>query len=257
MAKRITNGIAVDKLDQLILDLGVRVRLYHSTVCPNVKSLETLDHNLNCPICNNNMLDFDPIETIAMFQQQDFHEMFRVQGTFDIDEVLVSFLSGQTLQTFTKLELLDFKEDFFELIQRQIFADSDTDLLKYKACEVLGVFIVRNNVKIEFHYGADFLIDVNGSIKWLSTNKPLDKEVYSIYYRYHPVYRAIKAVHRDRFSQYNLRPGDINAPKKRVGENTYVKLPETWILKKDYLLERRDRNGNLIPINTLYDPNSA
>lgn len=255
--KPLTNGIDVDRLDALIKDLGVRVKLYKSTVCPNMQSLESLDHNLNCTACKNNMIDFAPMETIAMFQQQDFHEAFKVQGTFHIDEVLVTFLSGQTLQTYTRVELLDFKEDFFELVQRQDFADSAVDVLKYKACEVLGVFVVRSNIRIEFHYGADFSIDVNGSIKWLSTNRPLDREIYSIYYRYHPVYRAIKAVHRDRFSQYNLRPDSIEAPKKTVGDKTYVKLPETWILKRDYLLERTKADGTPLPPNEFYDPNET
>lgn len=257
MARKLTDGIDVDRLDQLIKDLGVRIKLFKSTVCPNVKSLETLDHNINCTVCKNNMVDFSPVETIAMFQQQDFHEMFKVVGTFDVDEVLVTFLSGQTLGLYTKVEVLDFKEDFFELVQRQIFTTTATDVLKYKACEVLGVFVIRpGNVLKQFYYGADFTLDQDGSVKWLGANRPNDKEVYSIYYRYHPIYRAIKAVHRDRFSQYNRRTSEIEAPKKTVGERTYVKMPETWILKRDYLLERRKADGTVIPPNTFYDPNS-
>lgn len=255
MAIKLTNGIDVDRLDALVRDLGVRVKLYKSSVCPNVKSLETLDHNLNCTVCKNNMVDFSPRETIALFQQQDFHEAFKVQGTFHVDEVLVTFLSGETLQTYARVDLLDFKEDFFELVQRQDFTDTDTDVLKYKACEVLGCFTIDSDELTQYHYGADFTLDQNGSVKWLGLHRPADRQVYTIYYRYHPVYRAIKAVHRDRFSQYNLRPGEIKAPKKEVAGRTFVKLPETWILKRDYLLERRNRDGDPIPPNTFYDPN--
>ncbi len=255
MARRLTSGIDVDRLDELIRDLGVRVKLYKSTVCPNVQSLESLDHDLNCTVCRNNMIDFDPLFTTALFQQQDFHEMFKVQGTFHVDEVLVSFLSGETLQRYTRVDLLDFKEDFFELVQRQEFATTDTDLLKYAACEVLGLFVIRSDARVEFHQGADFTVDINGSIKWITTNRPIDKEIYSIYYRYHPIYRAIKAVHRDRFSQRNVRVDKIKAPKQTIDNNTYVKLPETWVLKRDYLIKRVDKNGNIIFPNELFDPN--
>lgn len=258
MARKTSQGIDVDRLDQEIRDLGVRVKLYKSAICPNMSSLESLDHDVNCTVCNNNMIDFDPKETVAIFQQQDFQEMFKVQGTFHVDEVIVTFLSGETLQLYTRVELLDFPEDFIELVQRQDFATTDTDVLKYKACKILGCFVVRAGVLKRFHAGADFVLDQNGSIKWISSNRPDDREIYSIYYKYLPVYRAVKAVHRDRFSQFNNRPDKIAAPKKKVGEATYVKLPETWVLKRDYLIERREGGtptGAKLTKNEFYDPN--
>jgi hypothetical protein len=254
MSKPLTVGINVDRLDQLIRDLGVRVRVWKSTVCPNFKSLESMDHDINCQLCSNNMIDFDCQETTALFQQQDLVEQYKLQGTFNMDEIIVSFLTGTTLHIYTKIELLDFAEDFFEAVQRQ--AGTDTDLLKYPACEVLGCFIaVNSTTKERFHFGTDFTLDQNGSVKWISAHKPADKKIYTIYYRYHPVFRAIKAVHRDRYSQYNLKsqtPGS-----KTIDGKTYVKLPETWILKRDYLLERKDGQGQTIAANQFYDPNGT
>lgn len=251
--RSITKGIDVDKLDSLINDLGVRVKIFKSTLCPNMKSLETLDHDINCTVCNNNMIDFDCHESIAMFQQQTLQEQFTVQGSFHIDEIMVSFLAGESLQHFTRIDLLDFEEDFFELIQRQ--ESTTIDRLKYSACSIIAVFVIRSDVLIRFHFGSDFTLDVNGDIKWLGLNKPNDREIYSVYYKYHPVFRAIKAVHRDRYSQFNLRPDQIKAPKKTINGKTYVKLPETWILKRDYLLERRDLQNALLANNTFYNPN--
>jgi hypothetical protein len=212
-----------------------------------------MDKDINTTIGESNMVDFDCVETIALFQQQDLLQQFELQGTFHIDEVLVSFLSGQTLAPFAKIELLDFEEDFYELIQRQ--EATDIDVLKYAASDVLGIFTVINNVLERYHRGADFELDVNGNIKWVGTHKPADRAVYTIYYKYHPVYRVMKAVHRDRFSQFNLRPQDIEAPKKQVDGKTYVKMPETWVIKRDYLIKRKDKAGNVIE-NTYYDPNS-
>lgn len=251
---RKSQGIDVDALDQEIKDLGVRVQLYKSTVCPNMKSIESVDHDINCTVCDNNMIDFCAHETLMLIQQQDFKQLFAVQGTFSIDEVMATFLSSQTLQHYAKVVLLDFNEDFFELVQRQ--QGTNTDRLKYPACTVVGIFTVSGNAKTQYYQGADFEIDVNGSIKWTGTHKPADKQIYSIYYQYHPVFRAIKAVHRTRYSQYNRRPNEIQAPKKTVGDNTYVRLPETWILKRDYLINRKDVNGGDLPPNSFYDPNA-
>jgi hypothetical protein len=201
------------------------------------------------------MIDFGCRETVALIQQQDLVEKFKLEGTFSMDQVLMSFKSDVTLHIYAKVELLDFAEDFFELIQRQ--EGSDTDKLKYSACKILGVFSATGNTKEEYFEGADFQVDVNGNIKWVGAHKPADRDIYSIYYQHHPVFRAVQALHRDRYSQYNIRPDSIQAPKKTVDGRTYVKLPETWILKRDYLIERRDQAGDLIPDNQNYDPNEV
>lgn len=252
--KKITQGIDVDRLDRIVEDLGVRIHLYKSTLIPSMKSLESMDQDLNESISNHNMLDFDCIETIALFQQQTLMKQFELTGTYDIDEVLITFKSGQTLAPLSKIEVLDFREDFYELIPRQ--EGTSTDLLKYPACNIIGAFSMPSSNTIErFYQDTDFEIDKNGNINWIGTHKPNDRQIYSIYYKYHPVYRAIKAVHRDRFSQYNMRPASIKAPKKTIDFKTFVKLPETWVIKRDYLLDRRDINGNLLVKNTNYDPN--
>lgn len=263
MAKQLTTGINVVNLDQLVEDLGVRVRVWKSATCPNMSSLESFDHDPNCPVCSNNMIDFDCFETIAMFQQQDLNEQFKVHGTFSIDEAMVTFKAGVSLQTFAKIEILDFKEEFYELIQRQDSGTTMTDRLKYPACEVTAIFVIRNNLKERFYQGADFDLDANGSIVWKGAHVPTDREIYTVYYKYHPVYRVTKAVHRDRFSQYNnLR--DLGASKipqsaiKTVNGRTFVKLPEEWIVQRDYLLDRKDKtqaNPTKLPANESYDPN--
>lgn len=260
MAKRLTDGLDVDKLNQEVKDLGVRVRIWHSTRCPgDMKSLESVDHNINCTACNNNMIDFGCYESTAMVQQQTLVEKFKIQGTFDMDEVIMTFLSDVTLHIFSKIQVLDFLEDFFELVQKQPtpMSGPSIDKLKYQACEVLGLFVVANSVRTEYYFGADFALDPNGNIQWLTSRKPVDGSIYTIYYRHHPVFRAVRALHRNRYTQFNLRPDNIESqPKITVADRTYVKLPETWILKRDYLLERRDAQGNLIPDSSFPDPNA-
>ncbi len=256
MAKRLTDGIDAERLNQEVKDLGVRIKVWRSTVCPNMKSLESFDHDVNCTVCNNNMVDFGCFESVGMIQQQDLIEQFKVTGVFSMDESAMTFLSEVTLHIFAKVQILDFTEDFFELVQRQE-APATTDRLKYAACKVLGLFTVENNVRTEYYEGVDFEIDVNGDVKWIGTRKPDDRQIYTIYYKHHPVFRAVKALHRNRWSQFNRRSDQLDPtiPKKTVGDRTYVKLPDSWILKRDYLIERRDIQQALLPDNKFYDPN--
>ena len=236
----------------------MRIRVWRSTVCPNgIKSLESLDHDINCTLCNNNMIDFGCFESIGMIQQQDLVEQFKLTGTFSMDEAMMSFLSHATLHIFAKIQILDFTEDFFELVQKQA-APTIVDRLKYPATEVLGLFTVSGSVRTDYYCGVDFEIDVNGDVKWIGTHKPADKQIYSIYYKHHPVFRAVRALHRNRWSQYNNRSENLDPsiPRKTVGDRTYVKLPDAWILKRDYLIERRDIQDALLPDNKFYDPNS-
>lgn len=264
MPKRLTDGIDVGQLNQEIQDLGVRIRVWRATLCPNIKtSLESMDHDINCTVCNKNMIDFGCFESIGMIQQQDLVEQFKITGTFSMDEVLMTFLSDVTLHMFAKIQILDFTEDFFELIQRQDTVSvpspqPQVDRLKYAACEILAVFTVTDNVKTEYYEGVDFEINMNGDIQWIGAHKPADRKIYSIYYKHHPVFRAVRALHRNRWSQFNLRPGNLDPaiPQKTVDDRTYVKLPDAWILKRDYLIERRDVQQALLADDKFYDPNA-
>lgn len=251
--KKLTSGIDPDTLDQLVKDLGVRVRVYKSTILPNMKSLESYDQDLNTKLgkikenlkVGNNMIDFDPIDTVAMFQQQELVEQYKLAGTFHIDEIMVTFLSGITLSPMTRVELMDFEEDFTELIPRQ--RGTNVDRLKYAACEIVGVFTINDQKVPERYYPeVDFLLTPDGDIRWVGTHRPDDDQIYSIYYKFHPTFRALKAIHRDRYSQFNRRPTNIEAPNKQREGATYVRLPETWILKRDFLIER-DKNEYVDP----------
>lgn len=253
MAKRpVIPGQDVNRLDLVIQDLGVRVCIYKSTLCPNMKSLESDDHDLNCTICDHRMIDFDPIPSYALFQQQQMMEQFKLTGTFNIDEVMVTFLTGITIQSMARIDLVDFPEDFYELIQRQ--EGTDKDKLKYPATCVTALFTVSSNTKTRYFPDSDFIIDMNGNIEWTGAHRPDAREVYSIYYRHIPVYRAIKAIHRDRYTQLNVN-NKLVTSKVEADGRTFIKMPETWVLMRSNLQEKQDVNGVREFPNTYYDPN--
>ena len=97
---------------------------------------------------------------------------------YDVDGSLYAMMRA------AKVEILDFKEEFYELIQKQDNLTTNVDKLKYPACEVTAVFVIRNNQKERFYQGADFDLDLNGSIVWKGSHIPNDREIYTIYYKY-------------------------------------------------------------------------
>ncbi|HMV01705.1 MAG TPA: hypothetical protein PLJ37_01135 [Chitinophagales bacterium] len=215
-----------DDFDKLIKTHGARVKVYKTTLCPNVKKIDTVEHEIDCNLCHNNLfIDRDPLDGWSYFQSQKLERMFNVDGTFDDQMVMASFVRGIYLQYFAKVELLDFTTTFYELIQRQ---NGDVDRLKYSAFTV-GLLIDKNGV--EYKFGQDFtLTSPTRDIKWIG-NRPSQGVIYSVYYEYLLTFRALKALHVNRFSQFGL-PGAATV--------TPVEHAQQWILKRDYLITKED-----------------
>ena len=109
--------------DNLIKQHGVRVKVYRSMFCPNVKSVDGGEHNIDCTLCNGSgYLDVDPIETVSYLANQNFQEEMTVEGYHDGNSVGATFLGGVELQYFTRVDLMDFTQPFYERVLRR--ADS-------------------------------------------------------------------------------------------------------------------------------------
>ena len=109
--------------DNLIKQHGVRVKVYRSMYCPNVKSVDGGEHNIDCTLCNGSgFLDVDPIESVAYLANQNFQEEMTVEGYHDGNSVGGTFLGGVELQYFTRVDLMDFTQPFYERVLRR--ADS-------------------------------------------------------------------------------------------------------------------------------------
>ena len=187
-------------------------------------------------MCNGSgFLDVHPIETTAYIQNQSFSENHNAEGYSDGNTVSSTFLAGIELQYFTRVDLLDFSEPFFERVLRN--EDSPIDFLKYNAIRINNLI---DRVGNEYYQGSDFQLDNNGNILW-KTDGP--SGIYSIHYESIIQYRAIQAMHVSRFAQ---------VPDDDTGLIAQVKLPEQWMLQKEFLALRRDDVGNVIgpqPLN--------
>ena len=224
--------------DEFITSKGIRVKVFRSILCPNVKSIDGSEHQIDCPICyGNQFLDVSPIETWALPQSDSLDKKRLSEGLVDKNTILMTFARGIELQYFTLVELCDFTDIFFERIKRQ---RGQIDVLKYKACCV-NVLVDSNG--IQYYQGQDFTIDPNGSIRWTIGKGPQHEQIYSVHYNMKKQYRAIEAGHVDRYTQVrNTTTG---------GSIDMIKMPEQWLLQKEYFVERKDIKGNPLAPNLI------
>lgn len=227
----------VSKFDKLLAEKGIRVRIFRTMFCPNTKSIDGAEHNIDCPFCQNGWLDVRPIEAKAFIQNQSFEKMIFSEGMVDGNTVAATFERGVDLQYFTLIELIDFPEIFFQRVKRQ---QGNLDVLKYRAHQINVCIDQRGK---EYFHDADFTLDQNGSIRWLSGRGPDPGDIYSVHYMASMQFRAIKAMHVNRFTQ-------VFVP-ENGGEIEYVKLHEQWQITKEFLVKRRDRDGNEILPNLI------
>lgn len=228
-----------EEFDRLIKAQGVRVNVYRTLLCPNLKSIDGGEHEIDCKVCRgNSFIDVKPITTWAFIQNQDLEKVHVAEGDWDSNAVSASFLSGIELQYFTLVELCDYTDIFYEVVKRQ---RGNVDVLKYRACTV---HVIIDATGKEYLAQTDWDLDPNGSIRWLPNRGPETGVLYSVHYEFKAQFRAIKAMHVNRFIQAGLKSQNI----------TFVKAPEQWLLQREYFVKRKDRKGNALDPNLIRDP---
>lgn len=218
--------------DRLIKQHGVRVKVYRSLYCPNVKSIDGGEHNIDCQMCNGSgFMDLKPLCMDVVIQNQALEKLHHVEGFVDGNTVAITFPIGIEIQYFTLIELLDHSDIFFQRVAR---SQGDVDRLKYKALRI-NVLIAQDGV--EYFEGTDFKLNDNGDVVWKDGKGPLPGTIYSTHYEANIQFRATRAVHANRFDQV-LNEGKI----------AQVKFNEQWICTKEFLVRRQGFNGEeLLP----------
>jgi hypothetical protein len=153
-----------EAFDRLIQQKGVAAKVYRTTYCPKVKSVDGAEHEIDCTLCNGSgFIDLDPICVPIYIQTQELDKLPQVEGFVDGNTVLITFPIGVEMQYFTKIELEDFTDVFPQRVLRK--PGSLVDVLKYKACRV-NVLIDYDGQR--YYQDQDFKIDLNGNIQWLT-----------------------------------------------------------------------------------------
>lgn len=214
--------------DQLLKQKGIRVRVSRTMYCPNVKSIDGAEHEVDCDMCmGSGYIDVRPICTDALLQNQLGKTEQLPEGWHDGNSVFMTFPRGIELQYFTLVELIDFTDIFFQRVAR---STGDLDRLKYN-CKRVNVLIDQSN--IEYYQGSDFKLNQYGDIIWKAGKGPAPETIYSVHYEYPPRFRATSAMKVNRFSQF-----------KTGTKVQHIKYPEFWMLTKEFLVLRRDKDGN-------------
>ena len=215
--------------DRLIEQKGVDLKVYRTTYCPQVKSVDGAEHEIDCTLCNGSgWVDLDPICTRAFVQSQGLDTLAHVEGFVQGNTVSITFPTGIELQYMTLVELNDFTEIYMQRIFRSA---NDVDVLKYHACRV-NIVIDRNGVR--YYQDQDFKIDINGNLDWsFGSRAPAENIPYSVHYEAAVQYRAIHAIHVNRFTQV-----------KTEGGVEHLKMPEQWMCVKEFLIRRENQAGN-------------
>lgn len=227
-----------EQIEALVQQQGVRIRVYRTAFCPNVKSIDSGEHEIDCKVCNgNNFVDRKPIETIGFIQSQGLEKIHEVNGFWDGNTVSITLSQGISLQYFTLVELMDFTEMFFERVKRQ---GGSIDRLKYSA-ECVHLLIDSDGK--EYYKDVDFELTADtGDIKWKPNRGPSLDQIYSVNYDAAIQFRAIQAMHVARFGQITGKDGV-----------EFRKLNEQWQMQKEYLVERTNHLGQPLPKNQIRD----
>ena len=115
------------------------------------------------------------------------------------------------------------------------------DHLKYD-CRRVNVIIDKTGT--QYYQDIDFMLTPQGNINWLNgDNSPMFNTIYTVHYESVIQYRSITAMHINRFAQ---------VPDRSTGLVAQVKMPEQWMLQKEFLIRRRDQYGNEIKATGIY-----
>lgn len=164
--------LSPEDFDVLIQQKGTMAKVFRTTYCPNVKSVDGAEHEIDCTICNGSgFIDLDPICVPVFIQTQELNKLPNVEGFVDGNTVLMTFPIGVEMQYFTKIELEDFTDVFPQRVLRK--PGSLVDVLKYRACRV-NVLVDAQGKR--YYQELDFTLDLNGNIKWLT---PGDQQLVS------------------------------------------------------------------------------
>lgn len=233
--------ISPNKFNAMLREYGVRVRQEKTVPCPNlVGNIDSGHHPVDCTLCDNGFINYSPKEFTGLFQTNTLKRIIKEQGFFDPGTAL--FTAPSLLEDintyiyihyFDRFTLIDFEDRYHQLVQR---TNGKIDLLRYQA---LNIEYLSTKNK-EYEQGKDFDIDDNGNIEWISSNRPGRNqvpeygEIYTIAYVYRPIYRVVHLLHEGRFSQRKLK----------IPRVLPEKFPQQVILKKDFLLDKRDADTN-------------
>ena len=236
-------GMNPDVFQEHIQAHGILMVHQKPLLCPKRKDLYTPDHDPSCTQCQNGFIYYDARQFIGVFTGNSSQRNFGMNGTFDIEQVMITvpttYLDGTDLQAqfYDQIAVVNDECRYFQLIEHSV---TGRDRLHFPAIDVDKLLDSHGR---EFTMGIDFAID-GGDIVWLSTNRPgyditIDRgTIYSINYYTRPIFTVISLPHQFRSTQ-----------RKVDGGGQEVRMPQTVVCRKDFIMKNPlDPTGSDTPV---------
>lgn len=225
-----------ESFEQLLSNRGVRFLHRKATPCPNMKSLNSNQHDPNCKLCDHdNFIYYQEKEFWGTFIGNSMQKMFEYQGIFDIGATLLTaptrYPDGleADFNTMDKIVMLDFEVRLWELFEWRDPED-DTVFLRYPVTGVEFMCMAVDSENITtFEDGVDFDI-VDGALKFKNFNNlNWDSDlkvgtVLSVSYFANPVYVVLHPLRELRVTQELVN-----------GQKVTRRFPQQLVVKRDHM----------------------
>jgi hypothetical protein len=234
-------SIRVDAFDQILQNRGIRFLHKIAAPCPNMKSLDSNNHDPFCQFCDNSQtLHLPGKEIWGVFTSNSLEKMFEVQGVWEVGTAVVSlpteFPDGTQadFSTFDHLVCPDFLVRLTDLKEYEP-TTSGKQKVRYPIVDIVYMTSVRNNLLYDYKKGVDFEI-TDGEIEWIPGKEPsyddaaVVGEVISITYTANPVYAVLNVMHEMRVTQ------EMNS----AGQKVARRMPQQVLVKRDFLVTGPD-----------------
>ena len=229
-------SLTPEQTNKLVYTLGIPVKVFVTCLCPNVKSVDGGENEIDCNLCNGSgFIDRNPIETLAVVTQNQLRPHHYEEGIYDGSKCHMTFLTGIEIHYFYLVEIKDFIRPYYQRLKR---SKSGTDVLNYNAKKI-NLLISKDG--LEYYADTDFTINADGNIKWNTDRGPAEGTIYSINYEAPMRYRAVAAENMARFAKKHTKSKEIEISK----------LNERWVMQLDYIVKRKDYAGNELNRNLI------
>ena len=187
-----------EKFAELLRAQGYPVIWEKAVHCPFRRGPNPRDHDINCPSCDGSgFVYYDAVPTRMLFQSIKLSENYYAYGRHDSGTSMVTALPGHHVSFWDRLTLVEAETRFTELVYRDPNVLSDR--LKFNPTRVDHVIWADRAGKSQVL--TNFEVSTDLGLVWLGTQRPDDRDYYSVSYFHRPEYKVIDLVHQIRQAQ--------------------------------------------------------
>lgn len=228
-------SIYKQSFDQLLQNRGIRFVHRKAIPCPNMRSLNDVSHEPNCPICDGNgMYYYEEKEIYGVFTSNNIEKNYEQQGVWEIGTAVITFPAEYAdgtqaeFNAYDQLVMSDFTVRMWQLKEYEPTVD-DTQQLRYPIDTFEYMSSIENGSLVEYTEDTDFEVTLSGNIKWIGTTPGYDTttergSVYNIMYFANPVYVVMNPMRELRVTQQLVD-----------GIKTPIRLPQQVAVRRDFL----------------------